>query len=152
MRTKITRGGSSGTGDASDPPPRHWPAALRWQHVIHHDRPRNRGLLIGRVVDDAHQLRGRGLDVVDRPGGACCCCLVGRLGISQSLSRGDHHGDRWLDYRVNCRRATLAPRSLLLQRSEQTRYLIVEIAAEPVGSIHGHLHVFAMPEIGIGGE
>ena len=47
-------------GDASDPPPRHQPAALIWQHVILHDRTRNRGRFVGRIVDDADELRGHG--------------------------------------------------------------------------------------------
>jgi len=49
-------------------PLRNQPAALvRWD-LIFLDRARNGGLRVGRIVDDAHQLRGRALDVVDGPG------------------------------------------------------------------------------------
>ena len=41
------------------PPPRHQSAALVWRNVILHDRTRNGGLLIGRIVNDADELRGR---------------------------------------------------------------------------------------------
>ena len=39
-----------------------------------------------------------------------------------------------------------------VQRSEKTRYLIVEIAAEAVGSIHSHSHQVAVPKIGISND
>ena len=42
------------------PQPRHQPATLIWQHVILHDRTRNRGRFVGRIVDDADELRGHG--------------------------------------------------------------------------------------------
>jgi hypothetical protein len=36
----------------------HQPAALMWQHEILHDRTRNRGLFIGYIVEDAHEVAG----------------------------------------------------------------------------------------------
>lgn len=39
-----------------------------------------------------------------------------------------------------------------MQRLQMMRYLIVEVAAETLGSFHSHAHGLAMPEIGIRGE
>jgi len=48
-------------------PPREQPPALVGRHLIPDDRALDRSLLVRRIVDDADELRGRAVDVVDGP-------------------------------------------------------------------------------------
>ena len=57
--------GTLGWSDSSIPPLRNQPAALIGRHLIFLDRSSDGGLFVRRIVDDADQLRGRPLDVVD---------------------------------------------------------------------------------------
>src|SRR6516162_4308563 len=50
-----------------NPPLRHQPAALVGRHLILLDSAPDGCFSIGRITDDAHQLRGRALNVVDGP-------------------------------------------------------------------------------------
>ena len=90
-------------GDASIPALRNQPVALVRRHLIFLDCAGDGGLRVRRIVDDADQLRGRALDVVDGPG--IQLLLLGRLlGHSdgyntRSTVRGIEMGPRHLQAR-----------------------------------------------------
>jgi hypothetical protein len=62
-------------------------ATFVWRHLIFLDRPRNGGLFVWRIVDDADEFRGRALEVVDAP--RMPARLLRLLLFGWSL----HHGD-----------------------------------------------------------
>jgi hypothetical protein len=55
-------------GDSSDPPMRDQPAALIWRHLIFLDCASNGRLLVRSIDNDADELRGGALDVINGSG------------------------------------------------------------------------------------
>jgi|SRR6516225_6775974 len=66
---------------------RDQPTTLVRRYLIFLDRARNGYLLIGRIVDNADELRGRSLDVVNGPG--VCLFAAWLLGHLPASSRPD---------------------------------------------------------------
>jgi hypothetical protein len=64
----ASRTSTLGWSDSSIPPLRDQPTALVRRHLIFVDRSSNSRLLVGCIINDADQLRGRAFDVIDGPG------------------------------------------------------------------------------------